>query len=186
MSRVDYCDDEEYPGQFNLWHANCLRSLRGRAGQASLRELEEALLALPNKRLVRHVVACEGDVCAVGAVLAVRRAKERGLDVAAAVDDLNREFGDRYKQAYDDTAERGEAVGMPRLVAWKVVALNDIEIDGTYAEAEGPLQQCEAWRYQGHLRGLSVWREFTPEERYAKVLAWVRAQLVAGGTPASA
>ncbi len=37
---------------------------------------------------------------------------------------------------------------MPRLVAWKVVALNDI-----------------------------MARDMTPEERYARVLAWVREQL---------
>ena len=43
-----------------LWRANVARALRGRRGQAALRDLREALLALPEKRLI------EGALCTVG------------------------------------------------------------------------------------------------------------------------
>lgn len=179
MSRVSYSEEEDYPGQFALWQANCDRSLRGKAGRAALLELEAALVALPRKRLVSHVVACDGDVCAVGAVLLMRKAHEVG-GVDEAQRQLEAELGDRDDQAYDDTAKRWEALGVPRLVAWKIVALNDVEIDGRWCYVQGPSRRPEDYRYFDRdvdYRG--VWQYFktSPEERYEKVLAWVREQL---------
>lgn len=43
--RISYSDEEDSPGQFALFQANCRRSLQGKKGQAALRELEAALLA---------------------------------------------------------------------------------------------------------------------------------------------
>lgn len=43
--RIDYTEDEDFNGQFELWQANCRRSLRGKAVQAALKRLEAALLA---------------------------------------------------------------------------------------------------------------------------------------------
>lgn len=60
---------------------------------------------------------------------------------------------------------------MPRLVAWKVVCLNDIEIDGHYVTLEGPTRY--GWAGGGYQELVPP----TPEERYGKVLAWVREQL---------
>lgn len=130
--RINYSDDEIYPGQFELWQANCRRSLNGKAGQRALRDLETALLALPTKRLIAdelHDVA--GDVCAIGAL-----ARAKGLKPKA-------------DPGYE-MEEVGVECGMPRLVAWKVVEINDIE--------------------------LSSYR-VGPEARYERVLAWVRSQL---------
>lgn len=45
MSRISYSEDEDYPGEFELWQANCRRSLQSKAGQAELRALRDALLA---------------------------------------------------------------------------------------------------------------------------------------------
>lgn len=149
--RIGYADEEDYPGQFGLWQANCLRSLKGKAGQAALRELEQALLALPEKRLIANELQnAEGEVCAVGAL-----AKYKGVTETQADPDC-------------DMEDVGVELGMPRLVAWKVVALNDIEIDGDYVTAEGPT------RYGYPLRQFVP---VTPEERYERVLAWVRGQL---------
>ncbi len=132
--RIDYSDDETFAGQFELWQANCRRSLRGRKGQSALRDLEAALLTLPEKRLIRDVlVDDDGGMCAVGCY-----AKHKGLDLAK----------------FDPECESdrvGIQAGMPRLVAWKVVALNDIELGTPF--------------------------DLTPEERYERVLAWVREQL---------
>ena len=101
------------------------------------------------------------------------------LDGTKAQRDLESEMGPKDDQAYIETADLGEDAGMPRLVAWKLVALNDIEIDGRYVLAEGPLPH--RWEYgmaEGG-RGVSVWVETTPEERYEKVLAFVRSKIKA-------
>jgi hypothetical protein len=133
--RIGYSEDEDFPGQFGLWQANCRRSLKGKAGQAVLRELEQALLALPEKRLISYELKNEeGEVCAVGAL-----AKYRGVETT--------------KADPEEMEEVGVELGMPRLVAWKVVCVNDIELDG----------------YGSH--------SITPEERYDKMLEWVRRQI---------
>lgn len=138
--RISYTDDEEFGGQFALWQANCRRSLAGKKGQAALADLEAALLAMPDKRLIEGGLACNGDVCAVGALILARRVKggELAEDV---IEDLENEC--------DDTDVVAEESGIPTLVAWKLVEVNDITYDENYSEAE----------------------------RYEKVLAWVRSKL---------
>lgn len=61
MSRFTDGDDEEFPGQFDLYQANLRRALKGKRGQKFLRELREALMALPEPKLI------EGAMCTVGA-----------------------------------------------------------------------------------------------------------------------
>jgi hypothetical protein len=130
--RINYSEEEDYPGQFELWQANCRRSLRGKAGQEELRELRAALLALPEKRLIHGELENEeGEVCAIGAY-----GKRKGLDLSKFDVD-------------SDTDEVGIAGGMPALVAWKVVEMNDMELD----------------------------LDVTPEQRYEKMLAWVESLL---------
>ena len=135
MSRINYTEDEDFPGQFELWQANCDRSLKGRKGQRELQVLREALLALPVKHLAHGVLeTADGEMCAIGAY-----AKHKGLDLS--------HFDPDYA-----SDEVGKAVGMPPLVAWKVVEMND--------------------EWFGH--------EFTPEQRYKKMLAWVESLLTEG------
>ena len=137
MSRINYSDDEEFGGQFALWQANCRRSLRSKRGRAALEELEAALVAMPVKRLIRGAIEKHGEVCAVGAVI-----RARGL--LAEVDEC---------ELTDEVAE--ELLGYPRLVAWKLVELNDESL-----------------------------AHDTPEERYEHVLAYVRKFLGRAHTPA--
>lgn len=111
--RIGYSDEEDFPGQFELWQANCQRSLAGAKGQAALKELEAALLALPDKRLiVEQLQDEEGAVCSIGAVV-----KQRGLSQNDLVSDP------------DEMEEVGVELGMPRLTAWKIVEMNDIYWD---------------------------------------------------------
>lgn len=173
MSRINYCDEEDQPGQFALWQANVNRSLAGRDGQAALRDLETALLALPQKRLIQHTVACDGDVCAVGAYLLLKRSQQRGVPIEEAQRALEAEMGPREHQDDIETDALGEAAGMPRLVAWKLVALNDLVLDTVWEVAHGPVQGGHGI-YKG---GIAVVRDMTPEERYDKVLAFVRSKL---------
>jgi hypothetical protein len=139
--RLNYRDEEEFSGQFALWRANCERSMRGVRGQVSLKRLEAALVALPQKRLI-HGAMNEVDektgsleVCALGAV-AMMEGQEKVL------------YSD------DDPEEAGVEMGFPRLVAWTVVAENDIEYG----------------------------RRVTPEDRYVAMLAWVRSQILPATT----
>lgn len=135
--RIGYSDEEDYPGQFALWQANCKRSLDGRCGQQALRDLRDELLAMPSKRLIVGDLAGEGEVCAVGALL-----RHRGI----AQSELERLNGstDPADWYTDEIASR---YGVPPLVAWKLVELNDME--------------------------LAAFRDATPEQRYVEVLAWV-------------
>jgi hypothetical protein len=140
LMRINYSEDEDYPGQFGLWQANCRRSLSGRSGQAALRELEAALLALPSKRLIAGELNDGKDVCAIGALVRYKR----HIPVADPEDQME---------------EIGVECGMPRLVAWKVVELNDVELMGRYDYSDDP-----------HGRFVPL----TPEGRYIAMLKWVR------------
>lgn len=154
--RVNYCDEEDRPGQFALWDANVKRSIRGKRGQAALREFEAALLAMPEKRLIRDLLTNEdGEVCAIGCY-----ARHKGLDLSKF-------------DPEDESDEVGVAAGMPQLVAWSIVALNDITLDVVWEVADGPAQRGHGV-YKG---GIPLIRDMTPEERYAKVLAWVQEKL---------
>lgn len=163
--RLNYSEDEDFPGQFNIWQANCNRSLQGKRGQAALRRLEAALVAMPTKRLIREAIsevnASAGrlEVCALGAVAMM-------------------EGRDQILYSDDSPESAGEAMGFPRLVAWKVVEQNDIHLDGRYVTAEGPTMPYGQWdREHYEPRGVHQWMEYTPEERYQAVLTWVRSQL---------
>lgn len=77
MSRSGYCDD--YDDQWSLirWRGAVASSIRGRRGQAFLRELIEALDAMPEKRLIVRELVAGGNVCAIGSV-----GLRRGLDMS--------------------------------------------------------------------------------------------------------
>lgn len=209
MSRISYQEDEDWPGQFNLWRANVNRSIAGKRGQAALRDLEAALLAMPNKRLIGHKFIDGEEVCAVGALVIARLAakgkpeaevktqlnaehtycrtkncdhrlvdhrdgpcsacaRDRAKTVAFWVDyylrypdsvpncqsftapspDEDRDEYDRYDDIEGETEGEAVKVGVPEKVAWRLVELNDFELDRD-----------------------------TPEERYEHVLKWVQRRL---------
>lgn len=179
VMRINFTDEEDRPGQFALWQANCRRSLQSKAGQASLRRLEAALLAMPEKALISgKLVDADGQVCALGQLAKV----EGKLPALPQV--LTDEYGD-YDDDEEDTADFAEGVlGFPRLVAWKVVEQNDILNDVVWELAHGPLNRGEAYYRgpDGTGHGLPYIRDMTPEERYTKVLAWVRAQITKEGS----
>lgn len=79
MSRSGY-DDDCSGAELNLWRGAVDRAIRGKRGQAFLREMLEALDAMPEKRLASSVLVDQetGECCAMGAV-----ALKRGLDTSA-------------------------------------------------------------------------------------------------------
>lgn len=79
MSRHDYADDGDLDDlALGRWRGAVRSAIRGKRGQAFLREMIDALDAMPEKRLIDSALITEdGEVCAMGCVL-----KKRGVDVA--------------------------------------------------------------------------------------------------------
>ena len=68
MSRSDYSDDCT---EWDLirWRGAVASAIRGKRGQALLREMLAVLDAMPEKRLIaKELVTADGEVCALGAV----------------------------------------------------------------------------------------------------------------------
>jgi hypothetical protein len=76
MGRSGYVDDYEETGLLNLYRAAVERAIKGKRGQAFLREMLAALDALPEKRLIAEDLERDGEVCAIGSV-----GVKRGLDM---------------------------------------------------------------------------------------------------------
>lgn len=79
MSRSGYSDDYDQ-WQMIKWRGAVASAFRGKRGQAFLREMRDALDALPVKRLLRDELAAGGEVCAIGAVGARRGIPMADLD----------------------------------------------------------------------------------------------------------
>jgi hypothetical protein len=136
-------------------------SLRSKAGQARLRELRDALLALPVKELHAETFA-DGtneapQVCALGAWAWW---KKQG-DIAAAREMVPADADDA--ETFDALAP----MGWPKLVVFDAIYWND-ETRYVYETFEGPSR----WPTFSH-DGVRYGREETPAERYARVLEWV-------------
>lgn len=104
MSRSGYTDDCD---NLELYRASVDRALQGKRGQAFLRELAEALDAMPEKVLISgELINEQGACCAIGAVC-----KSRSLDVS--------------KIDYDDPDRVALAVGVARSMAAEIAYVND-------------------------------------------------------------
>ena len=75
MSRSGY-DDDCSGWELIMYRGAVASATRGRRGQQLLRELLDALDAMPEKRLIAHLLESDGEVCALGAL-----GRKRGLDM---------------------------------------------------------------------------------------------------------
>lgn len=78
MSRAGYADDSDDNWALIKWRGQVESTIRGKRGQAFLRELIAALDALPEKKLIAGDLIADGAVCAIGAV-----GIKRGIDLTA-------------------------------------------------------------------------------------------------------
>jgi hypothetical protein len=79
MSRSGYSDDydEAFSNAGWLWMRTVENAINGKQGQTFLREMLEALEAMPKKRLISgELEDASGEVCALGCV-----GKKRGIDM---------------------------------------------------------------------------------------------------------
>ena len=142
MSRFDFDNDDWTLSDEALWMANIERAIHGKRGQKALRALEQALLALPEKRLIAGALLDEnGEVCPLGALW-----RQRCLT-------------------------RGEAVKLPDNLVDEDGLYQSIEIGMTYFGMTKVLANTIAYQND------EARSDKTPEERYTRMLAWVRAQL---------
>jgi len=124
VSRSGYSDDLEN-WQMIKWRGMVASAIRGKRGQKLLRDTLAALDAMPDKRLIRHELEADGEVCTLGALGKARGIDMRELDpeepesVAAAFDIapclaqeivyMNDEYFDVYfevNQRFDITPEQ--------------------------------------------------------------------------------
>lgn len=154
--RIRFSEDEQFNNAAILWEANQERSLKSRKGQAALRRLEAALLALPEPKLIADaIVDDEGLVCGLGALAQYEHYKG-GLDLPQQpADDAGNEawdewyaMGDGEKVIEDTMLALAEALDVPRMVAIAIIYHND-----------------------------DSYGSITPEARYTKLLAWARSWL---------
>jgi hypothetical protein len=162
--------DSDYDGEFKLelFRANVDRAIKGKRGQKALREMREALLALPEKKLVSGAlcvvrrddddkpVAAEG-FCAIGAFSFAKRLKA-GEPMEKILDELAQNPDDDFENEFD-TIDEGRRQGLVGVLAWELAWMND--------------------------EGLGQWKEnLTDEERYSRYLAWVESQILPDQVPA--
>lgn len=145
MSRFDDDPrDEDFPNQSELWWANTERALKGKRGKAFLRELETALVELPEKKLIEGLICKAGQVCAMGA-FALKRRRDAGQKIE-----------DALKWLEDNAPQEGYANETGDFMSEHFGVLRRLAIHGAYVNDE------------------EVGYHITPEARYEKVLAWVR------------
>lgn len=77
MSRAGYTEDVEDQWQLICWRGAVASGIRGKRGQAFLREMLTAMDAMPEKKLVAHELEMDGQVCAIGSV-----GRVRGIDMS--------------------------------------------------------------------------------------------------------
>jgi hypothetical protein len=80
MSRSGYSDEYDGEWQLIMWRGAVASSIRGKRGQAFLRELIAALDAMPEKRLIAHELQSGAGVCAIGSVGVKRGVEMSDLD----------------------------------------------------------------------------------------------------------
>lgn len=79
MSRSGYSEDWDFDQWAMIrWRGAVTAAIKGKRGQAFLREMLAALDALPDGKLVASELEENGQVCALGAV-----GRARGVDMAA-------------------------------------------------------------------------------------------------------
>lgn len=125
MSRSGYVDDMEDQWALIRWRGAVTSAIRGKRGQAFLREMLAALDALPEKRLIAHELEQDGEVCALGSV-----GKARSLDMSQ-VDP------EEYEQVC-------ELFGIPEALAREIEYVND-EWPGYRDSDEERFQTVRKW-----------------------------------------
>lgn len=167
MSRSGYTDDygDDDPLAMGRWRQAVKRSIEGKRGQALLRELLEALDAMPEKRLYRgNFATADGEFCTLGALGAKRGTK---------MDDL----GDEYDC---DAKLVGQRFGIAPAMAAEIMYMNDEYAvdDWKWIDVEicGPIRPHYP-EWGKHTKTVRVLNKHAAEERWQQMRKWVASEL---------
>lgn len=78
---TDDCDNED--GRYAMWRGAVMSAVRGKRGQAFLREMRDAMDAMPEgeRRLIpEELVSEDGERCAMGCVAVARKMDVSNID----------------------------------------------------------------------------------------------------------
>lgn len=154
MSRHGYSDDCEDYLAAGRWSAQVKSAIRGRRGQAFLKELAAAMDAMPVKELIaEQLIDEEGQCCTIGVVC-----KARGIDVS--------------KVDPEEPEQVGATVGIARQMAAEIEYENDENHSGwrqVPCDKPPESQWHPGWRW--------VRVEETPSERWQRMRKWVESQI---------
>lgn len=163
-------DDGEDPLAHGRWRGAVASAIRGKRGQAFLRELAEALDAMPQKWLVAGELQSEdGCNCTLGVI-----ASKRGLDVTSMdIDD------------YDFIAG---SLGVNAKIAQEIMWEND-EAFCSYEYVDvvicGPMRPPfhdyrRGWVHEKHKRSVRIEKKDVGFRRWKYMRDWVAKQLKGG------
>lgn len=144
MSRSGYSDDIDDNWSWIRWRGYVASAMRGKRGQAFLREMLAAMDAMPEKKLIANdLETADGAVCAIGSV-----GKARGIDMSS----LDPE----------DYSTVAATFGINEKLAQEIVYMNDEQWFWETDET-GTIRKDENGK---HIR-------LTPEGRFQKMRAWI-------------
>ena len=109
MSRSGYVDDIDDWLAYGRWRGTVQSAIRGRRGQQMLRELRDALDAMPEKKLVANSFEVEGAFCTLGVL---------GHAKGVAMGDLG-------SDEHVDADVVGERFGIAAPLAQEIMFMND-------------------------------------------------------------
>lgn len=123
MSRSGYCDDWDDQWGLILWRGAVNSAIKGKRGQAFLKEMLGAMDAMAEKKLIAGELEEDGEVCAIGSVGKARGINMDGIDPV-------------------DSEEVAAIFGISNALAREVVYMND---EGT-SVSETPERRFERMR----------------------------------------
>jgi hypothetical protein len=125
MSRSGYSDDCD-GWDLIRWRGAVTSSIRGKRGQAFLREMLAAMDALPEKKLIVGELEENGAVCAIGAV-----GQARGIDMTG----IDPEDQDKVAKTF----------GITRSLAAEIVFINDDDFSWREETPEARFVRMRTW-----------------------------------------
>lgn len=204
MSRYgdnDY-DSENWALDAGRWERNSRAALKSKRGRKALAEIREALLALPEKRLI------EGAMCTVGGPERIPEVTEEEAGKYPSWADrarwLREDREALRKQVAESAARQGCGVCLNGALLWHrkvkagmppgeafaalptVIAWDDgdpMVQTARIAEREAGIAFTLAWELA--YRNDETFGKLTPEERWTAFVAWIDGQLAAPEGPSS-
>jgi hypothetical protein len=164
MSRSGYTDDCEDQWATIRWRGAVKQAIKGKRGQAFLRETLAALDAMPERSLVTQAFEADGEFCTLGVVC-----KARGV----AMPEVDPDEG--YQDDCSD--EIAHALGISQALAAEIMWLNDEHVDDARWVSAPTLEPSEgqSWRYR--VKSVRIPVPDAAEQRWQYMRNWVARQI---------